>query len=118
MFEHHRQPLLPRHRFAGRVLRYTGIALLMLGDALLVGIIGFQLFAGMDWYDALLNASMLLGGMGPVFSPDTPLSNGAKVFASLYALFAGVVFLLAFAVILSPLAHRLMHRFHLNLPDR
>jgi len=68
-------------------------------------------FEQLDWLDALLNAAMLLGGMGPV---DKPVTDGGKLFASLYALFAGIVFLVAIGVMLAPIVHRLLHRFHLD----
>ena len=112
MFEHHRQPLLSRDKFVARVARNAGIAFTLGAIALGVGVLGYRFIAGFDWVDALLNASMLLGGMGPMSDP--PLnSNPAKVFASVYALFAGVVFLVSIAVLLAPVIHRLMHRFHL-----
>jgi hypothetical protein len=112
LFEHHRQPLLPRHHFVARLARNAGIAGAILAGALLVGVVGFLLTGTRSFTDAFLQASMLLGGMGPV-GDLTHASVGAKVFASFYALFAGVVFLVSIAVLLSPVVHRLMHRFHL-----
>lgn len=110
MFEHHRQPLLPRHRFVVRLLNNALLAVAMSGAALGIGILGYHYIARLGWIDALLNSSMLLGGMGPV---NALASNGAKVFASFYAIFAGVVFLVSVGVLLAPVIHRLMHRFHL-----
>jgi hypothetical protein len=79
-----------------------------------VGVLGYHLTAGLDWVDALLNASMILTGMGPV----SPLPNtGAKLFASAYALFSGVIFIASAGVAVGPVAHRFLHRFHLELDD-
>ena len=76
--------------------------------------VGYHLTAGLDWVDALLNASMILTGMGPV----SPLAtNGAKLFASAYALFSGVIFIASAGVAVGPVAHRFLHRFHLELDD-
>ena len=79
--------------------------------ALGIGVAGYHWIAGLDWVDAVLNASMILGGMGPV---DALPSDASKVFASVYALFSGVVFISAMAVILSPALHRALHKFHLD----
>ncbi len=76
-----------------------------------IGIAGYHWIAGLRWVDSLLNASMILGGMGPV---DKLSSDAAKIFASVYALFSGVVFISAMAVILSPALHRALHKFHLE----
>ncbi len=79
-----------------------------------VGVVGYHLTAGLDWVDALLNASMILTGMGPV----SPLSTtGAKLFASAYALFSGVIFIASAGVAVGPVAHRFLHRFHVELDD-
>ena len=79
-----------------------------------IGVVGYHLTAGLDWVDALLNASMILTGMGPV----SPLAtNGAKLFASAYALFSGVIFIASVGVAVAPVAHRFLHRFHLELDD-
>jgi len=111
-FEHHRQPLLSKKAFLIRVLRYGGFALGIVLGSLAVGIIGYHLTEGMGWLDALVNAAMILGGMGPVSELH---SDGGKLFASLYALFSGIVFLMAVGVFLAPIVHRLYHRFHLEL---
>jgi len=88
-----------------------GIALGMIAVALSIGISGYHWIAGFNWIDSLVEASMILGGMGPV-NPLT--TDGAKVFASLYALFSGLVFIGIMGVILTPAAHRLLHKFHLE----
>jgi hypothetical protein len=110
VFEHHHQPLLPRDKFVARLVRNAVIAIVMLAVALGVGVVGFLLTGTHRMVDAFLQASMLLGGMGPV---GRLKSDPAKIFASLYALFAGVVFLVSVGVLLAPVIHRLMHRFHL-----
>ncbi|HET8775233.1 MAG TPA: hypothetical protein VFP80_15645 [Thermoanaerobaculia bacterium] len=108
------QRLLPFERFAVRVVRHAGIALAVTAIALALGMAGYHFLDGQSWIDAFLNASMILGGMGPV----SPLSsNAAKVFAGLYALFAGVVFIAVAGVTIAPFAHRLLHRFHLDDED-
>lgn len=112
--EHHLEPLLPRRDFLRRQLRYTGVAVGLLVVSLGIGVLGYHGFEGLPWLDALLNASMILGGMGPV---DPLRTSGGKVFASLYALFSGVVFLVSVGVLLTPLVHRILHRFHLEAQD-
>jgi hypothetical protein len=112
MFEHHRQPLLPRHEFVSRLVRNAAIALAMLAAALGIGIVGFLLTGTRGLVNAFLQASMLLGGMGPIGDLQNA-TDSAKIFASFYALFAGVVFLVSVGVLLAPAIHRLMHRFHL-----
>jgi hypothetical protein len=87
----------------------VGGGLLLL--ALLIGIAGYRWIGGLDWVDSILEASMILGGMGPV-NPLT--SNGAKLFASAYALFSGVVFIGLMGIILAPVVHRVLHKFHLK----
>jgi hypothetical protein len=82
--------------------------------ALLIGILGYHYIAGFDWIDALLNASMILTGMGPV-GPLT--TTAAKIFASAYALFSGLVFISVIGVVLAPVMHRVLHRFHIDEGD-
>ena len=82
-----------------------------MGAWLLIGILGYHILAKLGWIDALLNASMILSGMGPV---DTLPNNTSKVFASIYAVFSGVVFLSTSAILVAPVVHRLMHHFHLR----
>ncbi|MDT8992964.1 hypothetical protein RQP54_18975 [Curvibacter sp. APW13] len=114
MFEHRTKPLLHPHLFAWRVLRHLGIALLMLGVSLAIGMAGYMVFEALPLVDAFLNAAMLLGGMGPVHLPKT---DAGKVFAGSYALYAGLIFLVSVAVFLSPLVHRAFHQFHLEGKD-
>jgi len=79
--------------------------------ALSFGILGYHFLGELSWLDSLLNASMILGGMGPVDTLHTPIS---KIFASFYALFSGVFFIGAATMLIAPFAHRLIHRFHLE----
>jgi hypothetical protein len=114
MYEHRSQPLISRREFVLRMVRHTLGALLVIFSALLLGILGYHFLAGFSWVDSLLNASMILGGMGPV-DPVTSISG--KVFASIYALFSGIIFLVVVGVLFAPLFHRFIHRFHLELGD-
>jgi hypothetical protein len=115
MFERRHERLAPLGVFIRRMLSSLEIALGMIFVALAIGIAGYHLIAGFNWIDSLLEASMILAGMGPV-NPLT--TDGAKVFASLYALFSGLVFIGIMGVVLTPLAHRMMHKFHLDNKDR
>jgi len=112
MFEHHRQPLLPRAAFFLRLARHAGIALGIVLVSLAIGIVGYHVFEDLSWIDATVNAAMILGGMGPVNELNT---NAGKLFAAAYALFSGLVFLVAIAVIFAPIVHRFLHRFHMGL---
>jgi hypothetical protein len=114
VFEHRGEKLLSRARFHARVVRHAAIAAALIALALLVGVLGYRLTEGLAWVDALLEASMILTGMGPVHELRTV---GGKLFASGYALFSGVVFLSIVAVAFAPVLHRLLHRFHLEGGD-
>ena len=109
MFEHKGMPPLAPPAFRQRLAQHFFWALLVLTGALGIGIAGYHFLAGQAWLDALVNASMILGGMGPV---DPVKSDAGKVFASLYALFSGLAFLSVTAILFAPLFHRLIHRFH------
>jgi hypothetical protein len=111
MFEHHKQPLISRREFILRTLRYACLALLLVAISLGIGILGYRYFENLPWVDAILNAAMILGGMGPVNQLQT---QGGKLFASFYALFSGIVFLFSVGVLLAPIIHRILHRFHLQ----
>ena len=93
--------------------RASGIAFAVVAAALTVGVLGYRVFNGEGWVDAFLDASMILGGMGPV---STMHNDAAKIFAGLYALFSGLVFIGSAAVLVSPWLHRLLHRLHAE-PD-
>ena len=109
MYEPKTQPLLPRKQFLQRILRHAAVALALLLLSLLLGMAGYAYFENLPWRDAFLNAAMLMGGMGPV---DAPHTNGGKVFAGLYALYAGLFLLISAGIVLTPIVHRVMHRFH------
>jgi hypothetical protein len=106
------QPLLSPQAFARRFVRFALLATGIITVSLAIGIVGYHYLEHLGWSDSLLNASMILGGMGPV---DRPQTLPGKVFASFYALFAGIVFLISVGVLLAPILHRFMHRFHLEL---
>ena len=109
MYEHHKEPLLPRRQFLRRVTRHGGVSALIIFVSLGIGTVGYHFFADLRWVDALLNASMILTGMGPV---SMLTSDAAKLFASCYALYSGIVFLAATGVIVAPFLHRVLHRMH------
>jgi hypothetical protein len=114
VFESRREPILPTRIFIRRLFVCLGLALGIIAVAVGIGMAGYHFIAGLPWIDALLNACMILTGMGPV---DMLRSNAAKVFASLYALFSGVVFISLMGLLLSPIAHRVLHKFHLSDED-
>ena len=113
-FEQKHERLAPLSVFLRRWFRYMGFSAVLLAGALATGICGYHWIAGLGWVDSLLNASMLLGGMGPVSSLET---RPAKLFASFYALFSGLVFVILMGIVLAPLAHRMLHKFHLAEED-
>jgi hypothetical protein len=114
MYESRRQSLLPYARFAQRVAMHFLVALALVAVSLGIGMAGYSYFEQMAWRDAFVNSAMLLGGMGPV---DPLQTDGGKVFAGIYALYAGLIFLVASGIILAPMAHRILHRFHLEAKD-
>src|ERR1700690_1438659 len=114
MYEHRKQPLASRQVFAQRVMTNGLIGAGMIVIALGIGVFGYHFFEGLSWIDSLLNASMILGGMGPV----NPLQTTAgKLFASFYALFSGIIFLVSVGLLLAPIIHRFMHKFLLQSPE-
>lgn len=111
MYEHHTSPLLSRRQFLRRLAQHGILAAAALLVSLAIGTLGFHWFIPQSWLDAFLNASMLLGGMGPVGEFKEP---AGKMFAALYALYAGIVFLGVAAIFLSPILHRILHKLHLD----
>ena len=109
LLEHHREKLLSKEAFRLRLFKYFLSASVIIGGALGIGMIGYHSFESLSWTDSFLNASMILGGMGPV---DTLKTEGGKLFAGCYALFAGLLFLVVAGLIFTPLIHRLLHKFH------
>ena len=111
MFERKSEPLLSQRDFLGRVARSLLAGALLVAVSLLAGMVGYHALERLSWLDAFLNAAMLLGGMGPVATPQT---EGGKLFAGLYALYCGLVVLIVAGIVLAPVAHRILHRFHLE----
>ena len=114
MYEHRSQPLLPTRHFIRRLAWHVLVGLLVIFASLSIGVAGYHFTEGLPWLDSLLNASMILGGMGPVNELHT---NGGKLFASFYSLFSGIVFLATAAILIAPVAHRFLHRLHLEAKD-
>lgn len=114
MFEHKQQPLAARRVFAFRLLKSVAVALGIILGSLGLGIAGYHYLEKLSWLDALLSASMILTGMGPVQQIQTV---GGKWFASAYALFSGIVFISVAGVLFAPIGHRLLHKFHLEIDD-
>ena len=115
MYEHRDAPLLPLRLFWWRLARHVSYAAVLVAGSLFIGTAGFHVFALQAPIDAFLNAAMLLGGMGPV---GEIRSTAGKLFAAGFALYAGLVFLVAGAILVTPLVHRLLHRFHLEKGGR
>ena len=115
MYEPRNRPLLSRAKFARRVARHLVLALLIVALGLGIGVLGYHAPAKLSWIDSLLNASMILGGMGPV---DPLHTSASKVFASCYALFSGLAFVGIASLIIAPFAHRLLHSFHIDKVDK
>jgi hypothetical protein len=114
MFERRHERLVPFSVFAKRVVICFAMSGLLALAALLIGIAGYHWIGSLDWIDSLLNASMILAGMGPVNQLPT---RAAKIFASLYALFSGLVFIAVMGIVFSPIVHRMLHKFHIDERD-
>ena len=110
-YEHRSKPLLSRQKFYVRLAAHGILALGAIALSLVIGVCGYHFLADLPWIDALLNASMILGGMGPV---DETVTTSAKVFASLYALYSGLVLLACLGILFAPILHRILHSFHLE----
>ena len=95
--------------FAYRMLTHGAAAVLLLVGSLAIGMVGYMHYEQLLWRDAFLDSAMLLGGMGPVHTPQT---NAGKLFAGCYALYAGLLFIVMAGVVLAPTLHRVLHRFH------
>ncbi len=111
MYERHNQPLIPRRAFAKRLGGHLLVAILVLAVSLGIGVLGYRSFEKLTWLDSFLNAAMILGGMGEVSPLVTP---GGKIFASIYAIFSSTIFLVVAGIVVAPVAHRLLHRMHLD----
>jgi hypothetical protein len=110
-FESKHDALLPHPEYVLRVVRNFGVASALVGVSLVGGMLGYHLTEDMGWIDAFANAAMILSGMGPLEPLKTP---GGKLFAGTYALYSGLVLVMAAGVVLAPIVHRMFHRFHLE----
>lgn len=115
LYEHRDQEPLSKRLFMVRMLRHAGAAALIAAVSLAIGMYGYHRFAQEEWLDAFVNAAMLLGGMGQVGDVTT---KAGRVFAGLYSLYAGTVFLVLTATMLTPVFHRVLHRFHWDADRR
>jgi len=106
--------LLSKAEYKRRLYKSIVFSLILLTFSLGIGVGGYMYFFNLNWVDGLLNASMILTGMGPV---DFAKTDGAKIFASFYALYSGVAFLTSVAVIFAPILHRFLHKFHLDTDE-
>ncbi len=117
-WETRHDPLLPMPEFRRRVIRSALAGLAVIAVSLAIGVIGYHVTGPFGWLDALYNASMILGGMGPIDSrPLAEQPSALKVFASCYALYSGVALLTSVGVMFAPVVHRILHKFHLENPD-
>jgi hypothetical protein len=114
MYERRHHPLASRRVYLRRVASNVLLGSSIIALSLLCGVFGYKHLEHMHWVDALLNASMIMGGMGPV---DVMKTDAGKLFASFYALYSGFVLLLTAGIVLAPVVHRLMHRFHCETRD-
>jgi hypothetical protein len=115
MFENKKERLAPTSTYRKRKTLSAIIAFVVMTISLFIGVIGYKFTVPeFDWYDSLLNASMILSGMGPVIDAKIVLTKSAKLFASFYALFSGITFLTAFGILIAPVLHRFFHKLHLE----
>lgn len=108
-YEHKKKPLISRRKFVGRVALSIAFALILVGLSLWAGAAGYHYLENMPWIDALLSASMIAGGMGPV---DALHTDAGKLFASFYAIYSGLFLIIVTGIVLAPVLHRVMHKFH------
>lgn len=111
MYETRKQPLLAPAGFVRRLMSHLAVALALIAGSVAIGMAGYVHFEGLSALDAFLETAMLLGGMGPIRDPVTP---GGKLFAGFFALYAGLAFIAVVALVLGPVIHRVLHRFHLD----
>lgn len=114
MLEQKHQKLIPFEVFIHRMLNYVLVVILLILIVLSIGVIGYHSLAGLSWVDSLLNASMILGGMGEI---DPLTTNAAKIFASIYALFSGLFVIAIMGILFAPIMHRVLHSFHMEDKD-
>jgi hypothetical protein len=113
-FERRHEQLAPVSVFVKRLIGSVVMALVLIALVLMIGIAGYRYLAGFNWVDSLLEASMILGGMGPV---NQLPNDTSKIFASAYALFSGLIFIAVMGLVLSPVVHRILHTFHVDDKD-
>lgn len=112
MFEQRHEPLVSRAAFLRRMTKYALLASGFIAVSLVIGMAGYHYLEGMSWIDAFVNSAMLMGGMGPVSELHT---DAGKLFAGLYALYCGLVVIIAIGIVAAPLLHRILHHFHLEV---
>ena len=108
----HVKRLHTQKHFVNKILRSAVAGIVLIGFSLFIGMVGYHYYFNLGWIDSLYNASMILTGMGPV---DKAINNAGKIFASFYAIYSGVTFLTSVAVILSPIVHRFLHKFRIDV---
>ncbi len=111
MFENRHEPLISRAAFLRRMAKYALLASGFILVSLGIGMAGYHFFEGMSWIDAFVNSAMLMGGMGPVTELHT---DTGKLFAGFYALYCGLIVIIAIGIVAAPLLHRILHHFHLE----
>lgn len=111
MYETRKQPLIAPGAFARRLLGHLAIALALIASSIVIGMAGYMHYEKLPAIDAFLDSAMLLGGMGPV---HVPVTDAGKLFAGFFALYAGLAFIAVIALVLGPVVHRVLHRFHLD----
>ena len=109
VYESKSKPPISRTRFVRRVVTHAAAAVALVVVSLAIGMAGYEHFEGLPWRDAFLNSAMIAAGMGPV---DAPHTDAGKVFAGVYALYSGLVFIVTAGLLLAPAVHRILHRFH------
>jgi hypothetical protein len=114
MAESQLKPLASQKHFVNKILRSAIAGFLILTFSLIIGMIGYHHYFKLGWIDSFYNASMILTGMGPV---DKAINDGGKIFASFYAIYSGVTFLTSVAIIISPVVHRFLHRFRIEIEE-
>jgi hypothetical protein len=114
MFENRSKPLLPRSEFIKRMAFFAILSAGFVTFSLIIGMIGYRIFENFSWVDAFVNAAMLMGGMGPV---NELHSDAGKIFAGIYAMYCGLVLILAVGFLIAPLFHRFLHKFHLEIDE-
>ena len=112
MFEHRTAQLVTRSEFFCRLLKSLGLSSIIILISLLFGMLGYHFIEGIGWIDSYENAAMILSGMGPVAQMQTDLG---KIFAGTYALYSGLVLVASIGVLVAPIAHRLLHKFHVEI---